>query len=117
MKKETFLKRVIEEIETIKLKATDKEKSKLDFASFDKSMPALCIYGQMTGDCFSDRAKELFPKEYANLIPSEAFKQNDFKKGNNYTYLEKYLFYCEKSEHKIIIDYIKGASNELNITL
>ena len=52
----------LKEIENIRKYATKEEKGKLDAETFDGSMENTCVYGQMTGSCSSDRAKELIAK-------------------------------------------------------
>jgi hypothetical protein len=50
---------VVEEATKLKQYATDKELVKLEFSTLDPSFPNTCIYGQMTGNCFSERSKDL----------------------------------------------------------
>lgn len=57
--KKQFLSDVMHEIEMLKEHATSVEKTKLNFNSFRPAYPCDCIYGQLTGYCGSQRAKEL----------------------------------------------------------
>lgn len=57
--KKQFLADVMHEINMLKLHATTIEKGKLDFYYFNPESPRNCIYGQITGDCRSSRAKQL----------------------------------------------------------
>lgn len=41
---------------------TQEEKSKLNFSYLDYDSKERCIYGQTTGNCNSERAKELIKK-------------------------------------------------------
>lgn len=50
------------EIEGIRTHAAIVEKEKLNFRRIDPTNEKLCIYGQMTGDCSSERAYELIEK-------------------------------------------------------
>jgi hypothetical protein len=109
MERKVFNEMVSKEINHLRTHATAEEKSKLDFISFDYQDHEHCIYGQMTGDCFSDRAKELMPKTYTSA--SIGF----FNKGENFTALEKYLFMVNSKKHLEIINYIKGDSQILLI--
>lgn len=128
MKKKDFLLEVKKELDYIKLHATDEEKSKLDFSTFDHSFGTNCIYGQMTGKCDSRRARELYTKTF-NRIGGQNFSINPRLKfnemlmvgGDGYTALEKYLFLVatpndnKSKKHKEIIDYIKGNLEEIKI--
>jgi hypothetical protein len=57
--KKQFLADVMHEIELLRLNSTEAERANLNFSQFDPEKPSKCIYGQMTGDCESKRAKEL----------------------------------------------------------
>lgn len=57
--KKQFLSDVMHEIEMLKEHATLVEKERLDFKQFDPADIQCCIYGQLTGSCESNRAKEL----------------------------------------------------------
>ena len=50
---------VFHEINMLKTHATKDELAKLNFDTFDYNHVQKCIYGQMTGDCQSKRAKKL----------------------------------------------------------
>ncbi len=58
-KKADFLQAVMHEINMLKQHATPEELSKLDFGNLNGAFATTCIYGQMTGDCTTRRAKEL----------------------------------------------------------
>lgn len=62
MKKQEFLNDVAHEIKTLKKLATKEELAKLDFSSFNNGNVTKCIYGQITGNCASKRAKILMDK-------------------------------------------------------
>ena len=59
MKKSEFLKDVEHEVKTLKKLATKQELNRLDFSKLDTDHENLCIYGQITGSCASDRAEVL----------------------------------------------------------
>lgn len=112
-----FLEEVKKELRTIKRRATPQEKSQLDLSTFNFDDGDHCIYGQMTGDCYSNRAKHLMPKSYSQIFQPSAgvtdlnqrvnYKHLATKKGKSFTALEIYLF-DNKSDHAKIIAYIKG---------
>lgn len=62
MKKTDFLKAVEHEVKTLKKLATKEELENLNFEYLHPEFPQSCIYGQMTGECYSKRAKELMDK-------------------------------------------------------
>jgi hypothetical protein len=109
MKRKVFNEMVSKEINHLRTHATYEEKGRLDFETFDRSDDTYCIYGQMTGDCHSDRSKELMPK----IFQSIGIKY--FKEGGYFTALEKYLFMVNSEKHEEIINYIKGDSQILLI--
>ena len=123
MKKSEFLKEVQIELDTIKQKATKKEISKLNFDNFRHYSRGYCIYGQMTGDCNSNRAKELYKKNYCSIPISSytPFKLHCFVLGDIYTPLEKYLYMVATEDgnksykHKEIISYLKGEINKIEL--
>jgi hypothetical protein len=58
-KKWNFLNDVMHEVEMLRQHATPDEVANLNLATFDPKTIYNCIYGQMTGRCTSNRAKEL----------------------------------------------------------
>lgn len=63
---------VIGEAKKLKANATPNELSKLDFLELNPCRQDRCIYGQMTGDCFNERAKTLIVESCERV-----FKTND----------------------------------------
>lgn len=59
---------VVAEATSIKKLALKRELKKLDFCSLDADDYQKCIYGQMTGDCFNERAYELIRKSCTSVI-------------------------------------------------
>jgi len=66
--KSEFINDVIKEVKSLKKHATKRELSKLDFTTFNQQDPKECIYGQMTGDCESDRSKKLMDKSCIRVM-------------------------------------------------
>lgn len=113
--KNKLKKLTLEEIENIKQKATKEEIENLEFIYLDPSSSYSCIYGQMTGECYSPRAKELQPKIFDNLSLNSIGTQKDLMiKGNSFTALERWI-YIYPENNKNIIDYIKGKTNTLKL--
>ena len=137
--KKQFLQEVTDEIENIKLYATDEEKQKLDFDTFDPDYLTTCIYGQLTGYCESDRAIKLIRKcckRYFNfeetdlfyLINNSTFKDvimeingiempDDFilddRRNYEYHSLLEGFIRLKNANNKNIISYIKGEKEKL----
>lgn len=57
-----FPKLVIEEAKALKRHASEQERQNLNFEDLNPVCPDRCIYGQITGGCFNDRAIELIEK-------------------------------------------------------
>lgn len=58
-KRADFLRDVLHEVEMLRQHATPEEIAKLNLENFCPTSKSQCIYGQMTGTCISDRAREL----------------------------------------------------------
>lgn len=97
----------------------------MNFKTLNADNPGNCIYGQITGDCQSERANAIMPKTFFNVIkpsmvPSlfevpKTFSVQDMRKGNVFTALEKYLFMATEKTQMHIIDYLKGDAKRLTI--
>ncbi len=109
MELKTFVKKVQKELDDIKARATPEEIARLNFAYFNSKHTERCIYGQMTGDCDSDRAKEIRKKSIGD--------SDTLEKGSYYTPLEVYLFRVEADKHQEIIDYLKGIITTIDLKL
>lgn len=123
-KKQMFLQEVKQELDTIKEKATKTEIGNLNFDRFNHNSVSNCIYGQMTGDCDSPRAKELYPKKYDDVWDesiavvgeiNRSFKSQSMREGTYLTALEKYLYMTTRNKHNEVIKYLKGEINEIKL--
>lgn len=112
------------EIKRIKKVATEDEISRLNFETFYPNKVSSCIYGQMTGDCGSPRAKEIMPKQFDEIFKPELvyttknerlLSNQDFRSGSAFTALEKYLYIADKKTQKHIISFLKGKTPKLII--
>jgi len=119
MEKSLFFAEVKNELIRIRKKATQEEIKKLNFAKFDHKSTYACIYGQMTGDCKSDRANKLQPKqyEYIGAYGSKKFKfeVQTFEDGYRFTALEKYLYMCTKAQQRLIFQYLRKKIDNIEI--
>lgn len=141
-KKQQFLKDVMHEINALKQNATQKEISNLNFDEFNPRTPSDCIYGQLSGDCSSQRAKSLMDVSCIRVmdldcegvdgilhkeIEDEEFNINgeyeaqtwnsDSWNGRSYRYLSALEGYiCTKNaNNKGIIQYLKGEIQTLEL--
>lgn len=141
--KEQFLQDVRTEVEVLKNNATQEEVANLNFETFRPKDANACIYGQMTGRCDTDRAKELMDKACVRVTTedADAFTNKNFDEvteyingkydgqtwkedhswGSNrrYTYLsmiEAYILMLG-AKPKNIIDYLKGEVETLELPL
>lgn len=144
MKKSEFVKEVEHEIKMLKIHATKRELNKLNFQEFSPNNREECIYGQISGQCNSERAKELMDK---CCIKAINFFNNPrpisflggiytFKKISNFTtdydskviwdssnqirdyyYLSALECYIglKGSNNKDIFDYLTGKTEILNL--
>lgn len=117
--RQEFVNEVMEEIKHLKRNATKSEKRRLNFDTFIYSHPLQCIYGQLTGNCSSRRALELYPKTYAivnlRVGSKDTFEGQSFLKGIDYTPLEKYLYMVDIHVRRNILEFIKGVSTQLTL--
>src|SRR5690349_22682986 len=81
---------VVDEAKKLKQYATSEEKAALDFQTFNPENAYMCIYGQLTGNCYSTRASELIvqcaKRVYVaedNLEPRECKKLNGKPKAGS----------------------------------
>lgn len=77
--KKQFLADVAIEAKAIKKNATTEEVRLLDFTTFRPDHKTRCIYGQMTGNCRSDRARELIGICCPRYVVNDFNGQSDFK--------------------------------------
>jgi len=121
MKKSTFLEHVETEATHIRENATNEEINKLDFDYLDPEHVEHCIYGQMTGKCDSERARELTPKSFRST-PALGYKESftkwdkfrrqptrSFGKFVGFTHLEVYIM-LKGAKTEELLKYIKGVN-------
>lgn len=117
---EWLLEEVRNEIETIKIKASPYEISRLDIETFRPSSMEKCIYGQLTLHSTTVRAKELYPKSlYFDDLRKDVSsirEENKVESGRHATLMEYYLLKVDFNQRKHIIDYLKGDEDKLTLT-
>lgn len=122
----TELKELVkQEADLLKQYATKEELAELDFSELFPTQINLCIYGQMTGFCFSTRATELIkkcakpfskdPQTYDSLVDG-SFKnaQSGYGGRLDYTAIEFYI--CQDgAKNANLIAYLKGETQNLEL--
>lgn len=132
--KETLQKLVIKEATRLKKHATKEELSKLDFDTLHPDHWQRCIYGQMTGDCFSQRAYELIlecaPRVYVaplsdstscGLEPDgklngkpHSIKHHSVRGDYYFSPIERFIYLPgNKGKTKKLISFLKGKTTKL----
>jgi hypothetical protein len=104
------------EADGIRKYASSEEINRLDFTRIAPKSKSLCIYGQMTGDCYSARAYELLnlcTKPYsrtAHMVVKT--RVESFETPRDFSPIETYLCFADP-KIKNLVAYIKGESNKL----
>ncbi len=133
----TLIALVKDEAKKLRKLALPKEKDKLKIKSLDSGDRTRCIYGQMTGNCNSERAGELIvncAKRVYNTAPISSDilrlsklngkpKKIDFNDDDRtWKYIspiEKFIWLNDnvkggkKENNEILVDYLKGKTKTL----
>jgi len=121
---------VIEEATSLKKHATTEELRKLDFSHFYPRSSTSCIYGQMTGYCFSGRANELIMKCAKKVYSATTKHGNDFehnklngtpsskgiRQDSYFSPIEMFVpkeGNMQNGNNKILIGFLKGQTETL----
>lgn len=117
MKKSVFIKKVQKELDAIKEKATPEELKKLVFNQFEYTKVDGCIYGLLTGDSYSERAKQFQKKTLDDVGWNrfQKFEDRVFTEGKHFTNLEQYLYFVKANTHREIFRYLKGKIEVINL--
>lgn len=138
-KKTEFLADVLHEINMLKQHAFKTELKHLNLKWFDYNEPAACIYGQLTGNCTSNRARKLMDLSCIRVmdlnngtqsiaectIGSKKFNVNGVYTGQtwedvnarDYGYLSALEGYiCTKgAKIEAIMQYMKGETDTITL--
>lgn len=129
LKPATVIKHVMKEIDNIKKYATKEEIAALDVENIDPDSSERCIYGQMTGNCFGDRANvlvnvcaskiQLYNPLHGDILSPEFLNCKKVKRitkdSTNASFLEMFI-YQQPHNNKNIAKYIKGDIGSLKLT-
>jgi len=112
--------KVLAEAIKLKVHATQEECARLDFGEFYARNPFTCIYGQMTGICYSQRATELLNlctvpySEDIDSFKSQVTGNFIVGEGRHFSPIEFYI--CqEEAKNKTLIDFLKGERESLRV--
>lgn len=118
---------VKEEADNLKKYATRKEIDRLNFYEVNPHSKTKCIYGQMTGNCISDRAEELIYMCCTNVYDGHDGRVDvDIKDAKLigpptehgrficnfkfFTPIEKFLYVADFSQIKKLVLYLKNIT-------
>lgn len=123
------------EADNLRKYATKEELRWLDFEHLRPLNVGLCIYGQMTDNCFSDRASELvqkcaksycFPlsdldvemewdfKNYKDSWLHEDFQEDRVERLRFFSPIEVYIGH-KNAKSKSLIEYLRGETDTLEL--
>lgn len=120
MEIEELKQEVIKEAELLKLHARLEELDALNIALLDTDSRYDCIYGQMTGDCFSERAYHLIahcgrPVSYSLCkIDMRNFNSCNTLRGMGYTAIEVYISMIG-SGNDALVEFLRGEREQLTV--
>jgi len=131
---ETLYELVQAEADNLRKHATPAEKSRLNFRTFNPRKTRGCIYGQMTGNCYENRAAELIIKCAAKVYLSSAFgidanqiynlngkpfKINTYRQFEYHSPIELYVYLNDLANtpefNENLLEYIKGDADVIEI--
>lgn len=109
---------VAKEAAALRVHATEEERGRLDFLSLNPTDMAMCIYGQMTGDCDSHRASRLIKNCTSIFIDnnSEGLEMYLAKEFRDYHWspIEYYILLPE-ARNANLIAYLRGETDTLQL--
>lgn len=126
---EELIEEVYKEATALRQEATAEEIGRLDFDQLVPRNTDLCIYGQMTGSCWSPRASRLLERcaipfakdvrdddEGEDILPpgerEEGFKRSTF--SARFSPIEYYI--CQEGANiEALVAYLKGGEGELEL--
>lgn len=129
----TLAELVVKEAKNIRKHATKKEIGNLELKRLDPNSINDCIYGQMTGHCYSQRANELIlvcaervyiPINYNSTIidtrlngKPHIIEDNSDRRYTYHSPIEKYILLAEEKKQKGIeklVKFLKGERKTLS---
>jgi hypothetical protein len=122
---------VRKEAEALRVHATKEELGRLDFEQLQPSHEDQCIFGLMTGNCYSKRAAELInicAISHFDLLPDSIDEVGEFKvdkeedfiatrihqRGTTFSAIEAYICLPE-AHNENLIAFLKGETDNLEL--
>lgn len=125
MTNDDFMKSVMDELQNIKNNATQEEISKLNLYEFNPTISDGCIYGQLTGNCFSRRSRELMELGSVKSFSEDLDSFNNIKmsrpkiinsaSSRAFTALEFYICHVPKNMHTSMFQFLKGEIETIEL--
>ena len=130
MHKSTLKSLVIKEAKALKSNATKDELANLNFGRLNPTEHTQCIYGQMTGSCFSPRAEKLIFECATKFIDGSIDEEvsdvkecrtvdiengrRDKRSGDVYfSPIEMFIAQNNENDNKILINFLSGKIKTL----
>lgn len=121
-----LVKEVCKEAAKLRENATSRELNKLAFSSLNPQSPERCVYGQMTGGCYSPRAEELIRRCASLVIDAgnalsnvsckwERGRKKELHESNVWSPIEVYIVQ-DGADNKTLIRYLKGKLETLDLS-
>lgn len=122
----TFPALVVDEAKKLKEFTTNEEKANLDIEIFNPESRSRCVYGLLTGSCFSLRSAELIEKCAKRVYvaedgkaPKECKKLNGKPKSGQRTLIgteywspiERFIQIAPPEANEYLINFLKGKHN------
>lgn len=117
----TLKELVIEEAIKLREHATEEERGRLNIKYLSADSASLCIYGQMTGSCWSPRAEELLnlcAKPFCDVVYLRGTIKKRLSGGpfiRAFSPIEAFIYYSSKKTNADLVSYIKGERETLTI--
>ena len=116
-------KAVLYEILALRTRLTEDERARLDFDKLDPQNTHCCIYGQATGDCYSERAFKLISdcghaftdvdiSDEVWKLTKEPLIESSYQETRSHTALE-YWIIRHPRYNEAILTYLKLQTEEL----
>lgn len=109
------------EMQALKIHAKNDELCQLDLKYLDGGDPLLCIYGQMTGSCYSDRAHQLIKlcgQSYSGAVGCKTKPISGLEDPviRDFTALEFYVA-CDNANLASVVKFLHGEITEFELEL
>lgn len=122
---------VRKEAEALRVHATKEELGRLELDKLQPSNEDYCIFGLMTGNCYSKRAAELIDKcaiSHFDMLPDSMDEVDEYKvdkdedfitsriqqRGHTFSAIEAYIC-LPKARNANLVSYLRGETETLDL--